>query len=329
MELKKVDTDAFKLSRTLTLETEAAIYATWDRLLTCYTAAKVTFHSDRHAAILGLARVMCGYLRLDPSSAYVNGIWRDRFIEGLLWRSNTGFPTQNRRHTSGGCSWSWMSQEGGIYSQYMDVKRSETHQVPEVQRQTVAEVLEAQGLCTLLSGSTVPGGFARVRGPMCSVTFTGSGPHDVDGYQRCKYSLDFGGSTLHHPDSFILLLDDGSTLTPEACRSALYLLLARVSTNMELLDAADAELASKPMFGSGKYECLLLEVDPDLKGAFRRLGLVDFEFPSSERFLDPTAARERKERVCRIVDAQLQSDDIAEELVESVDADHNYTIVLV
>jgi hypothetical protein len=80
---------------------------TWHEMVMFYTALKLTYASDRHAAILGLAREMEPYRK----GSYVAGLWQDSLIADLAWTVTKWTDKTDRSRPT----WSWVSSNHTIW----------------------------------------------------------------------------------------------------------------------------------------------------------------------------------------------------------------------
>ncbi|KAK7413089.1 hypothetical protein QQX98_008037 [Neonectria punicea] len=82
---------------------------TWPKLIRMYSETDLTYEKDRLVAISGVVRILAARVPVGP---YLAGIWRRRWIDGLLWEAGPVFGNvMDNHHGSGnGCpSWSWAS----------------------------------------------------------------------------------------------------------------------------------------------------------------------------------------------------------------------------
>lgn len=83
----------------------------WMRTVENYMARKLTFESDRLAALRGLTDYFQQALQDEP----VLGLWRKHFIHGLMWKArHLPWRMCKLRETPKWPSWSWLSIDGNI-----------------------------------------------------------------------------------------------------------------------------------------------------------------------------------------------------------------------
>lgn len=81
----------------------------WNKLVRMYSETEFTYETDRLVAISGLVRVLAARVAVGP---YLAGIWRRRWIDGLLWQATPVCSNNDLDpNMSGNCcpSWSWAS----------------------------------------------------------------------------------------------------------------------------------------------------------------------------------------------------------------------------
>ncbi|KAK0918933.1 hypothetical protein LTR91_016616 [Friedmanniomyces endolithicus] len=287
-QLKKFNARVLQ-THNLSSEATQVIYALWDNLITVYTRGNLTYGSDKAIAIQGVAKVICRYLRLDERSAYVNGLWRPKFVDGLMWICERSQDSESRGPLdSGACSWSWLSRRGSIWS-------SHGGGIP------VSQVLEIQADCTLNTPTAAAGGFARLRGPMCRAV------------------VSFAILYFDDPEQYI---------TTEASEHEIYLLLGRAMIDSECTAGKDI-LENAPSWSGYDYECLAVEPVERRPGHFRRAGTAVLAIlEKDDEGRRTIATMEEDKRLRKVVDTQFQTNDISEDLYKSFD-DFMYTITLV
>ncbi|KAK1062703.1 hypothetical protein LTR74_010018 [Friedmanniomyces endolithicus] len=315
-QLKKLDARVLQ-THNLSSEVTQAVYALWDNLVALYTRSNLTYGSDKAVAIQGVAKVICRYLRLDESSAYVNGLWRPRFVDGLMWICER---SQNRDSggplDSGACSWSWLSRRGKICS-------SHGGGTP------VSQVLEIQADCILNTPTAAAGGFARLRGPMCRAVVSFAMSAEIDNPMWQPFQILLGGEIMVATKSCTLYFDDPEQyITTEASEHEIYLLLGGAMIDGEC--TADPDVPEKaPSWSGHGYECLAVKPVERRPGHFRRAGKVVLAILENDDEGRRTLATvEEDKRLRNVVDTQFRTHDISEDLYESVD-DFMYTITLV
>jgi hypothetical protein len=93
----------------------------WYNLVEEFTQLELSYHSDRLAALSGLAAKLQG-----PAGEYICGLWRSDFVRGLIWHvthSDYSIRPSYRQEAYIAPSWSWASVTGTINclkSQYYD-----------------------------------------------------------------------------------------------------------------------------------------------------------------------------------------------------------------
>lgn len=91
----------------------------WPSIITQYTTRKLTYPSDRLAAIEGYARALS---LARPHDDYVAGLWRSSLVPQLLWYRQHGIPP-GPRPAYRAPTWSWASIDGAV--QFSDVQASQ------------------------------------------------------------------------------------------------------------------------------------------------------------------------------------------------------------
>ncbi|KAK0337343.1 hypothetical protein LTR94_004834 [Friedmanniomyces endolithicus] len=315
-QLKKFNARVLQ-THNLSSEATQVIYALWDNLITVYTRGNLTYGSDKAIAIQGVAKVICRYLRLDERSAYVNGLWRPKFVDGLMWICERSQDSESRGPLdSGACSWSWLSRRGSIWS-------SHGGGIP------VSQVLEIQADCTLNTPTAAAGGFARLRGPMCRAVVSFAMSAEIDNPMWQPYQLLLGGETMVAKNSCRLYFDDPEQyITTEASEHEIYLLLGRAMIDSECTAGKDI-LENAPSWSGYDYECLAVEPVERRPGHFRRAGTAVLAIlEKDDEGRRTIATMEEDKRLRKVVDTQFQTNDISEDLYKSFD-DFMYTITLV
>jgi hypothetical protein len=83
----------------------------WYEWINAYSQRDLYDNGDKFPAIAGLAKTFADVFRQE----YVAGLWKDTFIEGLLWRRNNRTETLKRfRDKYVAPSWSWASVKGRL-----------------------------------------------------------------------------------------------------------------------------------------------------------------------------------------------------------------------
>ncbi|KAI0416493.1 heterokaryon incompatibility protein-domain-containing protein [Xylaria grammica] len=89
----------------------------WNKLVRMYSETEFTYEKDRLVAISGLIRILAARVAVGP---YLAGIWRRRWIDGLLWQATPVCSNDDYDpNMSGNCcpSWSWASSRRRCTSQ--------------------------------------------------------------------------------------------------------------------------------------------------------------------------------------------------------------------
>jgi hypothetical protein len=86
----------------------------WYHLVDNFTELELAYHSDRLAAISGLAAKFHG-----ASDEYISGLWRSDLVHGMLWlvQDSCFGRISYRQKDYQAPSWSWASVTGEIYSE--------------------------------------------------------------------------------------------------------------------------------------------------------------------------------------------------------------------
>ena len=97
------------------------LYRRWEVSVGEYTARSMTNHSDKFAAIAGIAK----HLQKVIGGKYLYGLWEGDLIAGLLWRTYSGSPhwRSASRDVYRAPSWSWASIDGRIDCVRRDVNQ--------------------------------------------------------------------------------------------------------------------------------------------------------------------------------------------------------------
>lgn len=88
----------------------------WHDMVESYTARSLTNPDDHFHALAGLAT---RYLAATEGNKYIAGLWRDTFVQDLLWRVSqparpSGLLTHQSRTAAAAPSWSWASLPIGL-----------------------------------------------------------------------------------------------------------------------------------------------------------------------------------------------------------------------
>ncbi|KAH7322688.1 heterokaryon incompatibility protein-domain-containing protein [Stachybotrys elegans] len=88
------------------------MYALWMDMVTIYTGRHLSFNSDRHVAILSIAKVLADKY----GDEYIAGMWRGDLINSLCWYRDDSSPTIHLGPRQAP-SWSWFSAQGRVFRQ--------------------------------------------------------------------------------------------------------------------------------------------------------------------------------------------------------------------
>jgi hypothetical protein len=137
-------------SASVTKLLSALVMRVWVGIIEDYTIRKLTFESDKLAAIEGLA----SYVASLTQDRYVFGLWRDSLENGLLWRTASYKNVKERRGRvrARAPSWSWASMDGRVYFAFAGEMQLEHHD-------PVAEIIDVDSHGKL----SVIGGLVRLR----------------------------------------------------------------------------------------------------------------------------------------------------------------------
>lgn len=140
----------------------------WFKLVEAYTSRNLTYLSDKLPALAGVVDA----IRRQTGDDYYAGLWKNHFLEGLLWRIEdpdldlyVSKPTPPRKLDFWRApSWSFFAVEGVI--RYQELLSFETKYCAELEE------------CSITSAGRNPfgeckDGFARIRGPVTTVEVTG------------------------------------------------------------------------------------------------------------------------------------------------------------
>ncbi|KAF1358571.1 hypothetical protein EJ07DRAFT_14707, partial [Lizonia empirigonia] len=89
----------------------------WNALVKLYSAAKLTYATDKLVAFSGVVKA---FRSQEPQDEYLAGLWRKNFIVQLAWRmpplenASLGQDTPQGCHAYVAPSWSWASVHGGV-----------------------------------------------------------------------------------------------------------------------------------------------------------------------------------------------------------------------
>jgi hypothetical protein len=143
---------------------------------------------------------------------------------------------------------------GEIRSQYW--KRHTYRLLAHVEHSVIAELLDVQADCSLLSPTVSAGGFASLRGPLCKTTLREVKSRDgfADGGIEDYPTLQMGEQVLKYEKDVMLRLD-GSNYSCEldANEQQLYLLLCRSALLSDISRYSVKHLGT-PYYGAGDYE---------------------------------------------------------------------------
>jgi hypothetical protein len=97
----------FEIQRERIINHKQGHFTAWYLVIKAYTLKRLTFASDRSAAILGIAKKFQSRYNVH----YATGLWLEDLHRGLLWiRSPSERGTKHNHHTSDSApSWSWIS----------------------------------------------------------------------------------------------------------------------------------------------------------------------------------------------------------------------------
>lgn len=227
-------------------------------ILQSYTACNLTYASDRLVALQGVAQAFCNTMDL-PSSAFVNGMWQPRFVDGLLWRRDRSAGVRPGRNavnnTSNDCSWTWASEEGAIICPYSPRQSNEFH---------TCEILAVHGSHTASGHESKDiSGWCRLRVPMCQVTLSRATSLSEDSHRLLSnYRLEVNGVLFREQQDFLLELDSyDRDWPPEGVRFDLYLLSMLSKT--EKTEVCE------------DFRCLLVRAVDQRPGYFQRIGYFE------------------------------------------------------
>ncbi|KAI0129636.1 hypothetical protein BJ170DRAFT_282957 [Xylariales sp. AK1849] len=305
-----------------------SFYENWDGLVKVYSYGGLTHMSDKSIAFSGLARAFHRYLHLAPAD-YLCGLWRPRFIEGLMWM-NMGDTETLHLSTP---SWSWLSVDKGVwFSTEANDRWTNIATLIEVATEPRAEPF----------GPIRPGsGFARLRVPLCSAIVSKLESHYFNNRTRWRFRLHLGEATINQSKCFDLRWDDVTDAAIDrVLQSKIYLMLGRsrrmesgasepermqqgetsslIEPRFNNIDYMDKEKDdSPPWYYGGNYHCLILVPETGAQQCqYRRVGYISFDGKISQ----PAHV---------ILDKCFRSHDIPEHLYEKVDGDFMYTITLI
>ena len=104
------------------------ILESWHNMMRNFNARKLTYESDKLAAIAGITQMFQGFLNDKP----VCGLWQDHLHSGLLWRMTSVHGEQDSEavQTLNIPSWSWAKMRGELeWRDQMGDPCSEIHKV--------------------------------------------------------------------------------------------------------------------------------------------------------------------------------------------------------
>jgi hypothetical protein len=133
-------------------------WSDWANFTKSYSAREVTFEADTFPAISGVVHK----IQQLAGGIYYAGLWKQHFLEGLLWRLTIGANTRapKRRQNWIAPSWSWASVKGEIRYSY---NRSKA--------EYCARLEECRVICSGLDPfGALTAGFARITGPVTLIT---------------------------------------------------------------------------------------------------------------------------------------------------------------
>jgi hypothetical protein len=143
----------------------------WAQFVESYSACQVTYETDTFPAISGVVRK----IQQATGDIYYAGLWKEHFLGGLLWSPKTDLRPYNnnsvvepsgkpkRRQQWVAPSWSWASTKGVIEYQPIDYY---TYCARLEECRVTYSGLDPFGALTT--------GFARLTGPVTSITAVGS-----------------------------------------------------------------------------------------------------------------------------------------------------------
>jgi hypothetical protein len=215
---------------------EAKILLYWDQVLVSYTAAKLTYGSDKLIAISGIAK----YLQNLPIAAdwrYYAGMWSYQIEWQLLWYTSSEGSRPVREYRAP--SWSWASCNREVYR---------PHWTPESRHRFLARAIDVavETLSDFPLGP-VTSGYLRIKGPLCRVLSISQASARTDGRFQAQ---------LQEPPHLVLF---ESFVSDDATRTSyqeLYLFGIAVSF----------DLYNVPMSG------LVLEPTRQQRGQYKRVG---------------------------------------------------------
>jgi hypothetical protein len=160
-----------KVARNLRSETRRSLrhqlpdHSTWYQLVEQYTSLSLTEPTDKLPALSG---IIAAIQQLTGDTCYA-GLWKEHFIEGLLWRINS--PTDHRTYKNPrrpnkwrAPSWSFAAVDGTVtYNLFLEDQYTTDLHV-ELQECVVTPLNWQNPLGVLKAG------FARIKGPVTAVT---------------------------------------------------------------------------------------------------------------------------------------------------------------
>jgi hypothetical protein len=162
----------------------------WARFIESYSARQLTYDTDTLPAISGIIQE----IQKLNGDTYYSGLWKQHFLDGLLWHPEMrlGSPVRveghpqipRRRHEWIAPSWSWASVKGRIsYPSWS----SDTEYCACLEECSVTQ-------CGIDPFGALKEGFARLTGPVASITDFQARDKNLDGH-RCKIQLRNGTSS--------------------------------------------------------------------------------------------------------------------------------------
>ncbi|KAF2655302.1 HET-domain-containing protein [Lophiostoma macrostomum CBS 122681] len=157
---------------------ELEAYASWQRTVERYTKSSLTNPSDKLVALSGIV----GYYQKAMRDDYLAGLWRKRFVDGLLWEVDRGTrPTDYRAP-----SWSWAAIDGPVY--LCSFRKSKSQWTADLVEADIALVNAGD------AGGAIRGGSATLKGKLTPIYWPATSQEEPAIYIQVE-----GEDKMSHP----------------------------------------------------------------------------------------------------------------------------------
>ncbi|KAH7073510.1 heterokaryon incompatibility protein [Paraphoma chrysanthemicola] len=233
------------------IDSNLAAYSSWFQIVRAYTACELSFPRDKLVALSAIAKVMRNILQ----DEYVAGMWRRYLGFELLWSvSANRTESASQPDTYRSPSWSWAAVDGAVNPGLPDVETA------DLLIEVVSLKLEYS---TDDNTNLVQGGWLRLRGALKQLMLVRHLSTDTFSYGDWDMFVNgvhvsvLTDSSYGEPQPHVKLDALHDHFEEQNAKEALYCMPARVR-------AGD----------NGSIYVLILEVEDEKRGVYRRIGLA-------------------------------------------------------